>query len=711
MAYSIHYQISYYRKSGGQTTINILEKDYIEDSSGGITHLLAAEDPLEISFEGDVNNIYKPTIGSGATIKIMATPLSLEDLFTTDPQKFMVKIYNGNDEDSSEANNLVWQGFVNTGIYTQSYSTPISLRSPITIYCNDGMILLEDLPYTQTVGGSDYIGYSTVGAVMKNIFDKLELEFLTIRTATDLEYDGHTNLFTCLSVNNENYYDEEGLAMSCREVLESIFRGLGLIVSLKGLIIYVIDPIHLHLSELDAKEYDTHPIFGSNESITGFGGYLDITDGFISWYQTGQVRDIILSFNYIDITYDPYNFTERGYDFNEEGNAGNTGTYGEYTNNGVTYRVHIDITMLDWTISGTPYFEGFEEMDPDVIAVDYVIRQQTGGTGTFAYIFPFSNIQQDDNLMLELSMDIFVNTRHESNIFDPAELSTLIQEVDFANIQIKIGGYWYNWIYQKWQDTIAYCKLIVRQYDLERIEGYYTYNRWWTAKPKYYAPIDASIINDTWASAILRIPIASSVVDGGGLLNGSISVIIPKEMSFTDVYPEGEDNNILNILIKNVNVQIVDLKKNPITNDGVLSNAVISSATSMKKSKLDIQLKNGIGSFNFRSNGVAKGAFVSNEAPIAGAVVTGLSRADSVEYTTNKLLLQSLMGQYAEQRFKLTGQLNVKDYIADINFYLIKDSGHMGTKAFYIVSGTYQDREESMKVEMIELTDTRGVIV
>lgn len=705
--YGIKYQIKYLRKSGGQTTIDILEKNYSEDSSGGITALKAAGDPLTISFDGDINNIYKPTIGSGATIKVMATPLSLRDLFTTDPQKYMVKIYNGNSENSSGVDNLVWQGFVNTGIYTESYSIPISLMSPITIYCNDGINILEDIPYSQTVGGLKYTGFTTIGTVMSNIFSKLSIEFYNIRTATDLKYETHTNLFTALSVNNENYYDEKEEPMSCREVLESIFGGAGLVLSLKGTVIYIIDPIHLHSSYSASKSYDTYPIYGSGEAVIGFGGYLDISARDINWYETGQVSDIIQPFNYIETTYDPYNFTQLGYSFDEEGNAGNTGTYGEYTDNGITYRVHTGITMKDWVISGTPYFEGFEEVSPSVQDVSYVIRQTVGGTGTFTYTFPLSNIQQDDGLMLELSMDVFVNTKHVSNIFDPAEAGRDISSLYLENIQLKIGDKWYKQTgfgTGVWSDTIGYCKPYVRELDAKIYDSYYVHGTWFR-KAKYYMAEDGSIISNKWITSVLHIPLAEAYASGVDLVNGSVSIIIPKKLDASVV------TGILNVLIKNINIQIVNTKKKPITNDGSLSTASIDAAINMKKSKLDVRLTNGIGPY-----GVSRGAFSSNEATIAGLNITGLSRVDNVVYKTNQLLLQSLMGQYGSPRFTLNGKLNLVDYINDytffseILFHLIKDSNYSLAVAYYIVSGTYHDREEYMDVEMLELTTIREVI-
>jgi hypothetical protein len=711
-SYTIRYQIAYYRKSGGKTTIDILEKGY----GGGVSNLLAEDDPLVIAKEGDVNNIYKPTIGSGVTIKIRATPLSLQHLFTTDPQKYMVKIYDGDSEESSGADNLVWQGFINTGIYTESYSTPICLKSSITIYCNDGMVLLEDIPYTQTVGGLNYTGFDTIGNVMSNVFSKLELEFLTIKTATDLKYETHNNLFTALSINNENYYDESGVAMSCREVLESIFGGVGgLVIFLKGSSIYIIDPICLHTSSTRARSYDTHPTYGANEYVgqnSYFGGYLDISNKDIRWFETGSIKDIVQPFNSINIKYDPYNLTDVIYGFSKANAEGSDTSYSEITNNGITYRRYVDITMKDWDITGIYGFNAIQQIG--LATVDdpmYFIEQiPSAAAAYFEYTFPLSNIKQDDNLMLELNFDVYLNTKNVTNIIEPSEAETVINTLYIDDIEIKIGNKWWNGA--NWQGSAASTRIYIREIDAKTVD-IYKHKTWFTRR-KYLGTEDQSRIDDRWTTIMLYIPISDAVVVATGLLNGSISIKIPKQMTtfdHADVVPETSPGGyatttlIHNILIKNIGFIVVDLEKISIGNEGILTNAIIDSAVYIKKSKLDFPLTNGIGPY-----GVSRGAFSSNEAAIVGVNITGLSRADNVVYKTGELLLQSLMGQYGSPRSILSGSLNVKDYISIIDFYLIKDSTYLGAKAFYIVNGEYHDREERMVVEMIELTDIRETI-
>ena len=91
MAHGVKYRIQYYRlRSGGLTTIDILQRSYV----GAITTLLGGASPFESSFEGNPNNIYESTMGSGAIINIAnTTPLSLLEFYTADPQEWKVQVW------------------------------------------------------------------------------------------------------------------------------------------------------------------------------------------------------------------------------------------------------------------------------------------------------------------------------------------------------------------------------------------------------------------------------------------------------------------------------------------------------------------------------------------------------------------------------------------------------------------------------------------
>jgi hypothetical protein len=722
--YNIHYRISYLRFSGGKTTIDILEKDYFDDSDGDasselgpeIITLEAAGNPLEISTEGNPENIYgKPTQGSGATIRVLAQPLTLHNLFTTDPQKFIVKVYNG---DSGE--NLYWQGFINTGIFNESYSTPSTLTHEITIYCNNGIKVLEDIPYTQTVGGSNYTGISTIATVMTNILAKINLSFTYVRTNHLLTYGtgiyaNTTNIFTALTVNNENYYDEGGEPMSCREVIDSIFSALGLIVTFKGANIVIFDPLDLQ-DISHGHRYAASP-FGNNETSLGLGEHLDIAGGDIEWAETGAEIDIIMPYNKISIKYDPYTFTEAGYSFSSEENGTLGNVSSDVVNNGISYTVYSEATMKDWELNGTGcYFTAIKQTAPSDDPVQYFIRMHPTATATnhFEYVFPYSCIKQDDNLFLELSLNVYINTRHATNIFDPAELSTLISSIYLYGFKLQIGDKFYNQphgVGASWSaDTDNTFEVYVREMDAKIEPGYYVHGTWFR-KRKYVPEVDTSEVNDKWVKALVYIPLSKAYI-ADDLLAGSINLRIPERLEANST--EG----IVNVLISDVNIALVNIKKGPITNDGVKTTGTITDALYMKKAEFDIPLTTGIGPY-----GASKGALSSPLQTIApGTNITGLKRLlEATFHTTNELLLQSVLSQYGHPRFTLKGKLDATSWVYQydglgIYYNLIYDSAHLtnddaSSKKFFIVGSTYNDREETIDVNMVEIANSREAIV
>lgn len=705
MAYKVKYITSYKRLSNNTTTITISEKNY----TGSTSTLVADVNPLEIETTGDIENVYTPTQGSGAIINLLVTPLTLTSLFTTDQQKYIVKIYNG-----TTGGTLQWQGFVNTGIYQEDYSLGGNQLTPVQLTCNDGMSLLDDLSYKVSETGTTYQGCVTISEVLRNIFSKINITFTGIRTSSDLLVTaGVTNLFTGLFVNNENYLNENGIAMSCREVLNTIFQPLGLVVTLRADKIFIIDPINLH----DTSKGKSYNATGGTETTTSLGGYLDLSSG-LKYFETGQQFDIVQPYNQIEIKYDPYTWTDGGYDFGEEGNytggtfmimtgasAGWVGNY--WWNSGVTFNNGM---ILGYGVKGY----GIKETSVlnDAAPQYYVQRNLRGNQdGTYTYTFPYSGIKQDDNIMLELSMDAFINTKHYVNIVNPTESTTPIQSLKMDNIEIKVGNRWWNGSTGKWQDSQYYGnKILVRQLDAEIVAAYRVHGTWFR-KPVYYAAVDKSVINDTWTTAVMYIPLSELAASNVALLSGDITVKIYTGVNATEIatpWAGSGDNwyRIQNIMIKNLNMAIVKLDKTPIDNSGVLTILNINNALTRTKTPLSIELKNGCGLW-----GSSKGAFSTNELTPLGTNIVGLQRSgNATYYNTAKLLGQNLLSQYNTSRYVLNVNINAKDYLLNLDKYLIKDTTYLGSKAFYIANGVYNDAQESFQAQMIEITSTRDTI-
>jgi hypothetical protein len=311
--------------------------------------------------------------------------------------------------------------------------------------------------------------------------------------------------------------------------------------------------------------------------------------------------------------------------------------------------------------------------------------------GTYTYTFPYSSIKQDENLYLKLSIDTYVNTRNYYNILTPADtvLATEIQSIAMNNIEIKIGKYWWNGSTGKWQTS--------RYYSGNKIE----------IRDKTQKLAD-SRVNDRWVSAEMFIPIneasASNITE---IVGGDITVLIFTGVIVSDIkspYPQttGQED-IQNIFIKNIKVELVDTAHQPIQNNGVQTILDLSNATTRKRTPISIQLKCDCGVY-----GSSKGAFASTAITPSGNNISGLKRiGGSSYYNTAKLLGQDLISQYNSPKKLLSANLDVQQYLLSIENKLITDNKYLPGKAFYIFSGTYNDANESMNTQMIEITKAR----
>ncbi len=699
MAYGVKYRTSYKRRSNNTTTIDILENGY----SGSITTLDADANPLEITLDGDIENIYMATRGSGANINLFVTPLTLhKDFFVEDPQKYIVKVYN-----STGATNLYWQGYVNTNIYNEDYS--VADKTSITVQCSDGMSLLDNIPY-EVNSTTHFSGFSTVATVISNILSKIGLMFDEIITSSDLRITGTTsNLFTGLTINNENYYDENGVPMSCRQVLNSIFQPLGLVVTFRGSKIYIIDPFNLRTTS-KGKSYD---INGTSEADYSLGGYLDISNDDIRYYVTGQNFDVVKSFNSIDIKYNPYSFTKISYDFNATGNAtvnnawnqillqDDLGNFKCYYTTGVT--------MAGWSGNSFVgiYYSGEQPQY-------YLMLKPNSTTGYSVFTFPF-NVNQDEDVELELSFDVWVGTVSTYNPFKSGSDTKYHNGTTYVNYpaEVDINRFFCHNFFIKMNNYY----FVNTTYD--PIYGTYTWKLAHTPDvPYHYCPIRFIKSMDDWknsniSNTWINIKEIISIAENAGVYNerngdriwGSVTLIIDSIPQLSAVVPDNE-SSIKSIFIKNLTIRPVDKKGNELTNDGVLTKSIISNYNTIRKDTLDIELTNSIGIY-----GTSKGAFSSNAISPAGINLSGLMRSGSTTlYDTTELLAQSLLSQYKTPRIKLNVNLDVEDYLLSIENKLIKDTDYMESKAFYIINGIYNDKQESLDCSMIEIAESRETI-
>lgn len=661
MAYGIKYQISYKRLSGGITTIDILQNGYTTP----VIPLKGAGEPLEIMFEGDINNIYKGTTGSGANINIVTSPFSMVNVFTTDPQEYLVNIYNG-----YSGTTLVWQGFLNSGIYTEQLNS--NKNSVISLKANDGMAILDMIQYRPTVD-TYYLGTARVNTIINNCLNKLALTWTDRRGLVNLFTSMTGWIFNDLLIKQENFIDESNIPMSCRDVLTYIMESFGLKMYFIGPIIYIIDPINMHNTAIGQQYNDQ---WTGSGFTTWPGGFLDISLNEINWFKTGTSLDVLTPINKLDIKYNPYNFSSTTFSFSNIDNWFNSGSWsGTLGNSPNQYKINKTIVYKNVVIDGSILQESIKKIDESgqeyylKLLAGSVNRNLYGSKGKAAFTFPFTSVYKDASVYIKVSADYYVNTRLFDNIYDGTVASTTVNYID-NSVGLKIGGGGDSSIY--WQEIKVTSK--------SGLNG---------------LTMNQSQIQDAWYTGSTLF----GLYHNNYIWDGSISVYIDA------FYDTGwYTSNDKNCLVKNVKIEPADCAGNIIENNSI-NYSIINTISNYIIAPMEITTLLGTGPY-----GISKAAYIDSG---TNKLSDGLYRdydVNTQRYKCSYLLGQNFVSQYGKPRLILTGDLKVKNYLSKIQNYLIRWSNNLPGKSFYILKGTYNDYREYFSATMIECASTRDNI-
>jgi hypothetical protein len=199
--------------------VDILE--YL-DEQPVIIELIAGDEPIIIQLP-EISSISDRVCGSGISINAIYTGNNLEEirnLYTIDPQGKKIKYY------ESDLEYPVWVGWLNTEVYSESFSDFSNIN--LTIEGNDGLSLLDRYDYLSE-SGTAISGNSYIIDILSTIFEKINIdEYHNLFFCSRLLCEGQptARILEYLKLQNQNYYDEQGTAMTCREVLNEICKVL-----------------------------------------------------------------------------------------------------------------------------------------------------------------------------------------------------------------------------------------------------------------------------------------------------------------------------------------------------------------------------------------------------------------------------------------------------------------------------------------------------
>jgi len=203
---------------------------------------------------------------TGLNIKLQSqTDRQLEGLFAAGDKEYRVLLY----QDST----LKWFGYLNSEQYAEPWSE-IENYGPVNLYAADGFQLLDKQLFLDD-SGNKYVGLKTQWEVLviilgkwglKDLLDYIRVALTT--TATGVTIQSAETLFHVTKVKMANYYKEDGVAMSCKEVLDAILKPYAAHIEIKGTTLYIIDTDSIANLGSEYKSYTNNPNYLAAGNLT-----------------------------------------------------------------------------------------------------------------------------------------------------------------------------------------------------------------------------------------------------------------------------------------------------------------------------------------------------------------------------------------------------------------------------------------------------------
>lgn len=192
-----------------------------------ITEEFSTEDMPFSTELPDLDHKFQVVRGTGCEINLISdTDMRFfNGLYHTDKKEFLVKHY---------IDGLVnWVGYLNSEMNRESYSE--SFNYPVQVTGNDGFALMDRIQFLDDTGAI-FTGIKSQFEIIQIIFNKIGLPFQELRvclatTSPALNIGAYSTILHHSYIDCANFYDEDGTAMTLREVLEAILKPYGAFIT------------------------------------------------------------------------------------------------------------------------------------------------------------------------------------------------------------------------------------------------------------------------------------------------------------------------------------------------------------------------------------------------------------------------------------------------------------------------------------------------
>lgn len=253
----------FYSRENVKWEVRILRKDALEPSSGVGELRFCGDEPLLI--EWDERSKEEVLCGSIATLRLLSPgDRTYIDLYSVAVGEIRLDVLRDGV--------LYWSGTLDPEFYEEPYSTLSDYEVSLT-FSDFG--ILERLRF-------DLSGMLTLRELLDNALERSGVNYVRVDEGyISTSLDGGKSVMSLgdLTVRCDNFYDEDGEALTLREVLEGIFQPLGLRMVQRGGVVWV---------------YDLNGLYA--------GGALER----VEWMSDDQMLGVDAVYNNAKVTWSPY---------------------------------------------------------------------------------------------------------------------------------------------------------------------------------------------------------------------------------------------------------------------------------------------------------------------------------------------------------------------------------------------------------------------
>lgn len=259
MSMALRYKGGFYSYNNVLYDIEIWQEGF----TGSVSDVAFCASPLEIEWS-EVDKI-EPVQSSHATLQLFSdTDRQFIDMYAIKAGSIRMDVY--------RSGSLYWSGTLDTELYEEPFSYKNNYGVKLTF---SDMALLERTKFDRT-------GFMTLRDFIVYTIHKCGINYTAIEehiSTRMTEYDTTTSLLDDVSVIADNFYDEDGEALTVRKALEGTLK-----------------PLALHIIQKAGKVF----IYDLNSVLTAF------TPSEIAWSADDATLGSDKVYNNVKVTFSPY---------------------------------------------------------------------------------------------------------------------------------------------------------------------------------------------------------------------------------------------------------------------------------------------------------------------------------------------------------------------------------------------------------------------